>query len=44
MRTTIFAYVIAIVGLALIVAGAWDIYLLSNEESKRRSGTLWVLA
>jgi hypothetical protein len=33
MRTTILAYVIAIVGLALIVAGAWDIYLLYNEET-----------
>jgi hypothetical protein len=28
MRTTILAYVIAILGLALIVAGAWDIYVL----------------
>jgi hypothetical protein len=33
MRTTIFAYVIAIFGLALIVAGAWDIYVLSNEQT-----------
>jgi hypothetical protein len=33
MRTTILAYVIAIVGLALIVAGAWDIYILSNEQT-----------
>jgi hypothetical protein len=33
MRTTILAYVIAIVGLALIVAGARDIYLLYNEET-----------
>jgi hypothetical protein len=32
MRTTILAYVIAIFGLALIVAGAWDIYLFSNEQ------------
>jgi hypothetical protein len=27
MRTTILAYVIAIFGLALIAAGAWDIYV-----------------
>jgi hypothetical protein len=33
MRTTIFAYVIAIFGLALIVAGAWDISVLSNEQT-----------
>jgi hypothetical protein len=33
MRTTILAYVIAIVGFALIVAGARDIYLLYNEET-----------
>jgi hypothetical protein len=33
MRTTILAYVIAIFGLALIVAGAWDIYVLSNEQT-----------
>jgi hypothetical protein len=33
MRTTILAYVIAIVGLALIVAGARDIYLLHIEET-----------
>jgi hypothetical protein len=33
MRTTILAYVIAIVGLALIVAGAWDIYVLYNEQT-----------
>ena len=33
MRTTVLAYVIAIVGLALIAAGAWDIYLLSNEQT-----------
>jgi hypothetical protein len=32
MRTTILAYVIAIFGLALIVAGAWDIYILSTYE------------
>jgi hypothetical protein len=32
MRTTIFAYVIAIFGLALIVAGAWDIYVLQTYE------------
>jgi hypothetical protein len=32
MRTTILAYVIAIVGLVLIVAGARDIYLLHIEE------------
>jgi hypothetical protein len=32
MRTTILAYVIAIFGLALIAAGAWDIYVLSNEQ------------
>jgi FkbM family methyltransferase len=31
-RTTILAYVIAIFGLALIAAGAWDIYLFSNEQ------------
>ena len=31
--TTILAYVIAIVGLVLIVAGARDIYLLHNEET-----------
>src|SRR5262249_47136653 len=33
MPTTILAYVIAIVGLVLIVAGARDIYLLHNEET-----------
>jgi hypothetical protein len=33
VRTTILAYVIAIFGLALIVAGAWDIYVLSNEQT-----------
>jgi hypothetical protein len=33
MRTTILAYVMAIVALALIVAGAWDIYVLSNEQT-----------
>jgi hypothetical protein len=33
MRTTIFAYVIAIFGLALIVAGAREIYVLSNEQT-----------
>ena len=33
MRTTILAYVIAIFGLALIAAGAWDIYVLSNEQT-----------
>jgi hypothetical protein len=33
MRTTFLAYVIAIVGLVLIVAGARDIYLLHNEET-----------
>ena len=33
MRTTVLAYVIAIVGLALIAAGSWDIYLLSNEQT-----------
>jgi hypothetical protein len=33
MRTTILAYVIAIIGLALIVAGAWDIYVLYNEQT-----------
>jgi hypothetical protein len=33
MRTTILAYVIGIVGLVLIVAGAWDIYLLYNEQT-----------
>jgi hypothetical protein len=33
MRTTILAYVIAIVGLALMVAGARDIHLLYNEET-----------
>jgi hypothetical protein len=33
MRTTILAYVIAIVGLVLIVAGARDIYLLHIEET-----------
>jgi hypothetical protein len=32
MRTTILAYVIAIFGLALIAAGAWDIYAFSNEQ------------
>jgi hypothetical protein len=32
MRTTILAYAIAIFGLALIAAGAWDIYVLSNEQ------------
>jgi hypothetical protein len=32
MRTTILAYVIAIFGLALIAAGAWDIYVLSKFE------------
>ena len=32
MRTTILAYVIAIFGLALIAAGALDIYVLSNEQ------------
>lgn len=32
MRTTILAYVIAIVGLVLIVTGARDIYLLHIEE------------
>jgi hypothetical protein len=31
-RTTILAYVIAIIGLVLIVAGARDIYLLHVEE------------
>jgi len=31
--TTVLAYVIALVGLALIVAGARDIYLLYNEET-----------
>ena len=29
----ILGYVIAIVGLALIVAGAWDIYLLYTEQT-----------
>jgi hypothetical protein len=33
MRTTVLAYVIAIVGLVLIVAGARDIYLLHIEET-----------
>ena len=33
MRTTILAYVIAIVGLVLIVAGSRDVYLLHNEET-----------
>jgi hypothetical protein len=33
MRTTVLAYIIAIVGLALIGAGLRDIYLLSNEET-----------
>jgi hypothetical protein len=33
MPTTILAYVIATVGLVLIVAGARDIYLLHNEET-----------
>jgi hypothetical protein len=33
MPTTILAYVIAIVGLVLIVAGARDMYLLRNEET-----------
>jgi hypothetical protein len=32
MRTTILAYVIAIFGIALIAAGAWDIYVWSNEQ------------
>jgi hypothetical protein len=32
MRTTILAYVLAIIGLVLIVAGARDIYLLHIEE------------
>ena len=32
-RTTILAYVIAIFGLVLIAAGAWDIYVLSNEQT-----------
>jgi len=31
MRTTILAYVIAIVGLAMIVAGAWGLSMLDNE-------------
>ena len=33
MRTTILAYVIAGVGLALILAGAWDIYVFYNEHT-----------
>jgi TRAP-type C4-dicarboxylate transport system permease small subunit len=33
MRTTILAYAIAIFGLALIAAGAWDIYILSKEQT-----------
>jgi hypothetical protein len=33
MRTTILAYVIAIMGLVPIVAGARDIYLLHIEET-----------
>jgi hypothetical protein len=33
MRTTVLAYVIAAVGLVLIVAGARDIYLLHIEET-----------
>jgi hypothetical protein len=33
MRATVLAYIIAIVGLALIGAGLRDIYLLSNEET-----------
>jgi hypothetical protein len=34
MRTTILAYVIALAGLVMIAAGAWDVYVMySNTAS-----------
>jgi hypothetical protein len=32
MRTTILAYVIAIVGFAMIVAGAWGLFILKAAD------------
>jgi hypothetical protein len=31
MRTTILAYVIALAGVVMIIAGAWDIYVMYSD-------------
>ena len=35
MRTTIFAYVIAVVGLVIVVAGAWGLFILLTADTPR---------
>jgi hypothetical protein len=35
MRTTIFAYVIAVVGVVIVVAGAWGFFILHTADTPR---------
>jgi hypothetical protein len=40
MRTTILAYVIALAGLVMIAAGAWDVYVMYSEYTGKKFNLL----